>query len=51
VSREVRANGGAGGYKPLAAHKTARIRARRPKPAKLLLNDQLRDCVAADLER
>jgi len=51
VSREVAANGGRGGYAPLAAHRRAAVAARRPKPTKLSRHAALRDRVVADLER
>ena len=51
VSREVAANGGRGGYAPLAAHRRAAVAARRPKPTKLAAVPALRERVVADLER
>lgn len=51
ISREVAANGGRGGYQPLAAHRRAELNARRPKPTKLGSNPQLRARVIADLEK
>ena len=50
VCREVAANGGRVGYRPMAAHRRADERARRPKLAKLDANPALRARVAADLE-
>jgi transposase, IS30 family len=50
VSREVRAHGGRDGYAPVAAHRAARARARRPKPTKLAANSELCARVIADLE-
>jgi transposase, IS30 family len=51
VYREVNANGGRGGYRPLAADRAAQARARRPKPTKLSANPRLREKVTRDLER
>jgi IS30 family transposase len=51
ISREVKANGGRGAYRPFAAHQAAGERARRPKPTKLAANQELCDLVVADLER
>jgi IS30 family transposase len=51
VCREINANGGRGGYRPMVAHRRARDLARRPKPTKLGCNRRLRDRVVADLER
>jgi IS30 family transposase len=51
VCREVRANGGAGNYRPVAAQQTAAERARRPKPTKLAANPVLCKRVTAELER
>jgi IS30 family transposase len=51
VCREVRANGGRDGYRPLAAHRRAAWCARRPKPTKLAANGALCGRVVADLER
>jgi IS30 family transposase len=51
VSREVKANGGPAAYRPMAAHRRAHARARRPKPTKLATNPQLRARVTADLKR
>ncbi len=50
VSREVASNGGRSKYRATAAHKASRHRARRPKPAKLASNHQLRTVVEAKLE-
>jgi IS30 family transposase len=50
VSREVHANGGRKGYAPIAAHRAAQERARRPKPTKLAANPQLCRRVIAELE-
>jgi transposase, IS30 family len=50
ISREVRANGGRAGYQPLAAHRRAEVKARRPKLTKLAANKALRDRVIADLK-
>jgi IS30 family transposase len=49
VCREVNANGGRLRYKPVAAHRRAAERARRPKPTKLAADPRLRERVAADL--
>jgi IS30 family transposase len=51
VSREVNANGGRDGYRPVVAHQAAAHRARRPKPTKLSRCTALRERVVADLER
>ena len=51
VSREVAANGGRGGYAPMAAHRRAAAAARRPKRTKIGANPALRARVVADLER
>ena len=51
VCREVRANGGRDGYRPMAAHRRAARCARRPKPTKLAANGELCQRVVADLER
>ncbi len=51
VSREVTANGGPAAYRPMAAHRRAYRRGRRPKPTKLATNHRLRARVAADLTR
>jgi len=50
VSREVAANGGRHRYRATSAHRASRHRARRPKPAKLAVNDQLRMAVSEKLE-
>ncbi len=50
VSREVASNGGRHKYRATTAHRTSRHRARRPKPAKLASNHQLRTVVEAKLE-
>ena len=50
VSREVASNGGRLNYRAHAAHRGSRIRARRPKPAKLACNRQLREAVEEKLE-
>lgn len=51
ISREVAANGGRSGYRPIAAHRDAHRRARRPKVTRIAGNDELRAVVTADLER
>lgn len=50
VCREVKANGGRRGYRPMAAHRRAWLAARRPKPTKLAVNAQLCARVIADLQ-
>ncbi len=50
VSREVAANGGRHGYRATRAHRESRQRARRPKPAKLAENPELRLVVEEKLE-
>ncbi len=50
VSREVAANGGRRNYRPMAAHRCAQERARRPKLTKLATNPTLCARVIADLE-
>ena len=50
VCREVNRNGGREGYKPVAAHEQAFLRARRPKPTKLAMNPELCARVVEDLE-
>jgi len=50
VSREVAANGDRVKYRATVAHRASRHRARRPKPAKLVINHRLRDVVEAKLE-
>jgi len=51
ISRELAANGGRRHYRPLAAHRRAAARARRPKPTKLMANPALLARVVDDLER
>jgi IS30 family transposase len=52
ISRELARNaGGAGGYRATTAHALAYERASRPKPAKLVVNRQLRARVEEDLLR
>jgi transposase, IS30 family len=51
ICREVAANGGRGGYRPMAAHKRAWQAARRPKATKLAVQPVLCARVVADLER
>ena len=50
ISREVGANGGRDGYRPIDADKAACARARRPKPTKLSSEPRLCARVIADLE-
>ena len=50
ISREIRRNTFVGDYHPLRAEKSAALRARRPKAAKLALNPALRAIVEAKLE-
>ncbi len=50
VSREVRRNSVRGVYRGQLAGRQARLRARRPKPAKLAVNGELREWVQARLE-
>ncbi len=50
VWREVGANGGRHGYRPMDAHRGAAERARRPKATKLARRPQLCQRVVADLE-
>ena len=50
VSREVACNGGRSQYRAAGAHRASRHRARRPKPAKLAVNHQLRTVVEEKLE-
>ena len=50
ISREVRQNGGRGGYRARDADRMAWQRARRPKPSKLASNAVLRAIVEAKLE-
>jgi transposase, IS30 family len=51
VSREVRRNSAGGVYRAHLAAREARERARRPKPAKLAVNDELREWVQQKLRR
>jgi IS30 family transposase len=51
VSREVRRNSVRGVYRAHLAGREARERARRPKPAKLAVNDELREWVQHKLEK
>lgn len=51
ISREVGANGGRNGYKPLEAHRRARENTRRPKPTKLSVNPELVERVRSDLKK
>jgi len=51
VCREVNANGGRADYRPMAAHRAAGERARRPKRTKLSIRPRLCQRVVADLER
>jgi len=51
VAREVAANGGRAGYRPVAAHKRAQLAARRPKPTKLGASPALCARVGADLAK
>jgi len=51
VSREVRRNSLGGTYRAHLAGREARERARRPKPAKLAVNDELREWVQQKLEK
>jgi transposase, IS30 family len=51
VSREIGRNGGSRWYRAAAADKRAWKRALRPKPCKLAVHGQLRQAVAAKLER
>jgi IS30 family transposase len=50
VSRAVARNGGAEGYRALAAQARAQVRAQRPKTAKLAGNDELRGWVQEHLK-
>ena len=50
MSREVNANGGRAKYRPIAAHRRACERLRRPKPTRLGENPRLLARVVADLE-
>jgi IS30 family transposase len=49
ISREVGGRDGRAGYQPVACHRRALERARRPKPCKLELNPLLAERVIADL--
>ena len=51
ISREIARNGGRGRYRAAAADKRAWKRSLRPKLCKLAINSQLRQSVAAKLER
>lgn len=51
ISREVKANSGRDGYKPVDAHDRAFEQARRPKETKLAANPKLRDRVVDDLKK
>lgn len=51
VGREIRRNGGSGPYRAAASDRRAWDRARRPKRCKLAVHEQLRQAVAAKLER
>jgi IS30 family transposase len=51
ISREIKANGGPDGYRPVAAQQRSTVRARRPKPTKLGANPALCRRVTAELER
>jgi IS30 family transposase len=51
IYREVIANGGRDGYRPVAAHRVAHERARRPKQTKLAANHDLCAWVIALLKR
>jgi IS30 family transposase len=51
ISREIAANGGRTGYRCCEAEASARLRARRPKPAKLARCRKLRTVVEAKLEK
>jgi IS30 family transposase len=51
VWREVSANGGPSGYRPMDAHRWAARRSRRSKPTKLAANPVLGAAVIAGLER
>jgi transposase, IS30 family len=50
ISREIRNNGTRSSYGPMAAHRRAQLRARRPKPTKLEANPELRNRVIDDLK-
>jgi IS30 family transposase len=51
VGREIARNGGCGPYRAAASDRRAWDRSRRPKRCKLAVHDQLRQAVAAKLER
>jgi transposase, IS30 family len=51
ICREVARNGGREGYRAVAADQAARVRAKRPKPAKLAVNPRLRERVQTWLQR
>ena len=51
VVREIARNGGPGPYRAAASDRRAWDRARRPKSCKLAMHDQLRQAIAAKLER
>jgi transposase, IS30 family len=51
VCRELNANGGRDGYRPVAAHRRAARAAKRPKPTKLASNAGLCQRVIADLQQ
>ena len=51
ISREIGRNASTGEYHPLRAEKSAALRARRPKPAKLAITPALRTIVEAKLEQ
>ena len=51
VGREIARNGGSGPYRAAVSDRRAWDRARRPKRCKLAVHDQLRQAVAAKLER
>jgi IS30 family transposase len=50
VCRELQRNGGKDAYRPVAAHRAAHERAKRPKPTKLSCSAKLRDAVVEKLE-
>jgi len=51
ISRKIKATGGRGAYRACEAESTARLRARRPKQAKLAACQRLRRVVEAKLEK
>jgi transposase, IS30 family len=51
VGREIGRNGGSGSYRAAASDRRAWDRTRRPKRCKLAVHDELRQAVAAKLER